>query len=90
MKIGEHIQLRVEVAHTLNVEFGTIAIVVQSADSARIAQKSHAIAFGSGKTVLETEFTVPKTSTIEVFIPLHIPGGGSSVVVDHRAYRVTP
>ena len=90
LRVGDNVKIRAEIAYNLNVETGTVSLVVQGADNSSIAQKVQAIAFGSGKTLLETEFTVPNTGTVQVFVPLHIPGGGSSVVVDYRAYRVAP
>ena len=88
LRIGDVVRFRAEVAYNVNVDAGTVSLYVQAEESSAMSQASRAVGFGSGIVSLETEYTVPKTHTVQVFVPLQLPGSGSSVVVDHRAYRV--
>jgi hypothetical protein len=88
LRIGDVVLFRADVAYNVNVETATVSIYVQAEDSTYMSQSSRAVGFGSGTVVLEAEYKIPNTHTVQVFVPLHLPGGGSSVVVDHRAYLV--
>jgi len=89
LRVGERVKLHVVAGYMLEAETGTVALVVQAADNAGIAQNMEAISHGNGKSVLDAEFTVPDTRAVQVFVPIHSQGqqGGTSIV-DSRAYRV--
>jgi hypothetical protein len=89
LRVGERVKLHVVAGYMLEADTGTVALVVQAADNAGIAQNMEAIVRGNGKSVLEAEFTVPDTRAVQVFVPIHAQGqqGGTSIV-DSRAYRV--
>ena len=89
LRVGERVKLHVVAGYMLEADAGTVALVVQAANNAGIAQNMEAIVRGNGKSVLDAEFTVPDTRAIQVFVPIHVQGqqGGTSIV-DSRAYRV--
>jgi hypothetical protein len=89
LHVGERVKLHVVAGYMLEAETGTVALVVQAADNAGIAQNMDAISRGNGKSVLDAEFTVPDTRAVQVFVPIHSQGqqGGTSIV-DSRAYHV--
>ena len=89
LRVGERVKLHVVAGYMLEADAGTVALVVQAANNASIAQNMEAIVRGNGKSVLDAEFTVPDTRAIQVFVPIHVQGqqGGTSIV-DSRAYRV--
>jgi len=88
LRVGDTVRFRTEVTYNVNVETATVSMVVQAEESLATSQASRTVGFGNGSVVLEAEYTVPKTHSVQVFVPLHVPGSGSSVVIDHRAYRV--
>jgi hypothetical protein len=89
LRVGERVKLHVVAGYMLEAETGTIALVVQAADTTSVAQNMEVISRGNGKSVLDAEFTVPDTRAVQVFVPIHAQGqrGGTSIV-DSRAYRV--
>lgn len=87
---GERIKLKVEVDHVMTAESGTIQLVVLAADNSAVGQDSKQITKGRGKSTLEAEFTVPRTTTIRVFTPLVVQGQTLAAVTDGRAFAVVP
>ena len=87
---GEHVKLKVDVSYVLTAESGTIKLVVLAADNSDLAQDVKVVTKGRGKSTLEAEFTVPLTTTIQVFTPLVVQGQNSSSAADGRAFKVVP
>ena len=90
LRVGDHVKLKVDVAHMLTVDSGTLGLVIQAADNSAIAQDMEVVTKGSGKTSFETEFVVPDTKAIQVFTPLSAQGQSSTSTVDMRAFKVIP
>ena len=90
LRSGEHIKLKVDVSYVLTAESGTIKLVVLAADNSDLAQDVKVVTKGRGKSTLEAEFTVPLTTTIQVFTPLVVQGQNSSSAADGRAFKVVP
>lgn len=89
-RTGEHVKLKVDVSYVLTAESGTIKLVVLAADNSELAQDVKLVTKGRGKATLEAEFTVPLTTTIQVFTPLVVQGQNSSSAADGRAFKVVP
>jgi len=89
-RTGEHVKLKVDVSYVLTAESGTIKLVVLAADNSELAQDVKLVTKGRGKSTLEAEFTVPLTTTIQVFTPLVVQGQNSSSAADGRAFKVIP
>ena len=90
LRTGEHVRLKVDVSYVLTAESGTIKLVVLAADNSELAQDVKLVTKGRGKSTLEAEFTVPLTTTIQVFTPLVVQGQNSSSAADGRAFKVIP
>ncbi|OGB02128.1 MAG: hypothetical protein A3E79_12315 [Burkholderiales bacterium RIFCSPHIGHO2_12_FULL_61_11] len=88
LRSGEQVKLKVDVSYVLTSESGTIKLVVLAADNSDLAQDFKVITKGSGKSILEAEFTVPSTTEIRVFAPLVVQGQNSTSVADGRAFKV--
>jgi hypothetical protein len=86
--VGKRVKMSVDVAYTLDAESGKITLVVQTADSAILANHVEVVAKGSGHATLEAEFVVPSTNAIQVFTPLTAQGQIATTVVDWRGFRV--
>jgi hypothetical protein len=86
---GEKVQLSVKVAYVLNAESGTVALVVQDA-SGIVAMTQTTASKGTGNANLSLEFTVPKTTELQVFVPLGAKDQESTTTVAARTYKVTP
>jgi protein involved in polysaccharide export with SLBB domain len=90
LRVGDQVKVHVVAAHTLDSDAGTIAIVVQDANNARITQNVGAISRGNANTTLEAVFVVPDTKAVQVFVPILAQGQGPTSTVDSRIYRVLP
>lgn len=88
LKVGETVQLKVEVEYTFSASNGNLALVVQSADNTLVAQDMEVVLKGSEKTVFEVTFVVPNTKTIAVFTPISAEGQTKTSTVDMKAYKV--
>lgn len=88
LRVGAKVTLKVEAQYTLGAESGTVAIVVQAANNAPLAQNVSVIRNGTGKVNLQAEFVVPQTNAVQVFVPLHVQGQGPTSTVDSRAFEV--
>lgn len=88
LRSGEQVKLKVDVSYVLTAESGTIKLVVLAEDNSDIAQDFKVITKGSGKSTLETQFTVPVTTAVRVFTPLTALGQNSTSASDGRAYKV--
>lgn len=88
LKVGQNVSLEVQVAYTLGVDSGTIAIAVQSANNTPITQNFDVVTRGSGTTTLKAQFVVPDTKVVQVFVPLSAQGQAGTSTVDSRAYKV--
>lgn len=87
---GEQVDLKVDVNHVLTAESGTIRLLVLAADNSDIAHDFKAITKGSGTSILNAHFTVPRTTVIRVYTPLIAQGEESTSAVDGRSFEVTP
>ena len=90
LRAGEQVKLKVDVNYVLTSESGTIKLVVLAADNSDLAQDVKVITKGSGKSTLETQFTVPRTTAVRVFTPLVVQGQNATSGADGRAYTVVP
>ena len=90
LRAGEQVKLKVDVSYVLTSESGTIKLVVLAADNSDLAQEVKVITKGSGKSTLETQFTVPRTTAVRVFTPLVVQGQNATSGADGRAYTVVP
>lgn len=88
LRSGEQVKLKVDVSHVLTAESGTIKLVVLAADNSDIAQGAQTITKGTGKSTLEVEFKVPRTTVIRVFTPLIVQGQNSTSLADGRTFEV--
>lgn len=88
LRAGQQVRLRVDVSHVLTTESGTVTLVVLAADNSGLGHDFKAITKGSGKSTLEAQFTVPRTTVIRVFTPLIVQGEKSTSVVDGREFEV--
>lgn len=90
LRTGEQVRLKVDVSYVLTSASGTIKLVVLAADNSNLGQDVKVITKGSGKSTLETQFTVPGTTKIRVFAPLVVQGESSGSAADGRSYKVLP
>lgn len=90
LRSGERVKLKVDVSYMLSAESGTAQLIVLAADNSDLAQDFKVLSKGNGNTTLQAEFTVPSTTSIQVFTPLVVQGQNSNSVADGRAFQVAP
>jgi hypothetical protein len=88
LKVGDTVELKVEVEYTFSGSNGNLALVVQTADNTLIAQDMEVVLKGSEKTTFEVSFVVPNTKTIAVFAPISAEGQMKTSTVDMKAFKV--
>lgn len=86
--VGDRVKLWVDVAYTLTTDSGTVDLVVQAADNSGLAHDMEVIRKGSGQTHFETEFVVPNTKAIQLFVPLSAKSQSTTSTVDMWAFKV--
>lgn len=89
LRVGDKVRLQVEVSHVITGDTGTVTLLVLAEDSSSIAHDVRMVKKGSGKTMMQAEFTVPRTSVIRVYTPLTILGKDATAPADGRAFTVT-
>lgn len=88
LQSGQTVKLKVKAAYTLTSDSGTLALVVQDANNAPLAQTTNVVLKGSGTEELEANFMVPDTKSIVVFVPLSAQGQSATATVSSRAFKV--
>lgn len=86
--VGDEVKLRVSVAYALPVDSGTLALVVQDARSAPLAEVANVVLKGGGTEKFEASFKVPDTSAIHIFAALSGQGQSATSTVATRSYKV--
>ena len=87
---GDVVSLVVEAEYRIDVESGTLSLVVQESDASSITTDTEVVTRGSGTTHFEVEFVVPDTKAVVVFTPLTEQGQSSTTTVDSVAFKVQP
>lgn len=88
LRVGERVQLKVDVRYVLTADTGTIRLIVLAADNATVAQQEVRLARGGGTATLEAEFTVPRTTQIRVYTPLVYQDQDATSTTDGRSFAV--
>jgi hypothetical protein len=89
LRVGSTVKMKVNVAYWLSVDTGSVGLVVQTADTKSIAQDERMIKKGGGELVFESEFIVPDTPNIRIFVPLNGDNQTATSTLDTRSYAVT-
>jgi hypothetical protein len=89
--VGEKARIKVEVEYVMSQDSGTITLVIQKGESGGfpLGSSMEVVLKGKGTIKLEAEIQVPDTKAIQVFTPLSFQSGGSTSIVDYRAFKVT-
>lgn len=90
LRIGEKVQLKVDVRHVLTADTGSLMLIVLAADNSAIAQQVVPVTRGRGATTLQAGFTVPATTQIRVYTPLVYQDQDSTSTTDGRSFAVVP
>ncbi len=90
VRVGDKVELKVEVEYTLKKKSGDIALVVQKEDTSSLGSVSEIVKEGSGRITLRHVFIVPETRIVTVFVPMNFKGYGTTKVVDSRTYNIAP
>jgi len=88
LRVGSTVKLKVNAAYWLSVETGSVGLVVQTADTKSIVQDERIIKKGGGEIVFESEFVVPDTPNIRIFVPLNGDNQTTTSTLDTRSYVV--
>jgi hypothetical protein len=88
LRVGTTVKLKVNAAYWLSVETGSVGLVVQTADTKSIVQDERIIKKGGGEIVFESEFVVPDTPNIRIFVPLNGDSQTTTSTLDTRSYVV--
>lgn len=90
MRVGDKVELKVDVAYTLKKKIGTISLVVQKEDISSLGSVTEKVKEGSGQLTLRHTFTVPDTRTVTVFVPMDLEGYRKTEIVESRTYNIAP
>ncbi|MDD5209465.1 MAG: hypothetical protein PHV36_08765 [Elusimicrobiales bacterium] len=90
VRVGDKVDLKVEVDYTLEKKTGTISLVVQKDDNSSLGSVTEKVKEGSGRVTLKHTFTVPETRTVTVFVPMDLEGYNKTMIVDSRTYNIAP
>ena len=88
LRVGSTVKMKVNVAYSLSVDTGSVGLVVQTADTKSITQDERMIKKGGGELVFESEFVVPDTSSVRIFVPLNGDTQTTTSTLDTRSYVV--
>ena len=88
LKVGAKVKVQVEVSYALTVDVGQIALVVQAANNATLANRAAVVKKGEGKLVLSAEFVVPDSDAVQIYTPLSAQGQKATSTVAYRAYKI--
>lgn len=88
LRVGDVVEVAVELAYTLGAPAGNIGLVVQTAEGEVLLQTIEPISQGNDRLSLQASFTVPVTDAIHVVMPLSHRGRSSTSVVEIRSYAV--
>jgi hypothetical protein len=88
LRVGDRVQLAVDVRHVLTADAGTLMLIVLAADNSVVLEQSRPVTRGQGTTTLRAEFSVPRTSQIRVYTPLVYQGQDSGASTDGRFFGV--
>lgn len=92
LKVGEKVDLKVEVEYTLNKSAGRVGLSVQPGDGIpNIAKQDKDVQLkrGSGKAEITAMFVVPDSEEVVVNVPLYEGAGATRTeVVAQRTYNV--
>ena len=90
VRVGDKVDLKVEVEYTLTKKTGMISLVVQKDDNSSLGSVTENVKEGSGRVTLKHTFTVPQTRTVIVFVPMDLEGYNKTMIVDSRTYNIAP
>ncbi len=88
LRQGDTVQLRAEVEYLLNVDSGTLSLIVQKSDASSVFSHTEVVASGKGTSILEAEFVVPDTKAVMIFTSLNAQGQTTTSTVDTLAFKV--
>jgi hypothetical protein len=90
LRVGDRVQLKVDVGYVLTADTGAIRLIVLAADNSPVAEHVATVARGRGMATLQADFTVPRTTQIRVYTPLVFQDQDSTGTTDGRSYAVVP
>ena len=81
VRVGDKVDLKVEVEYTLEKKTGKISLVVQKDDNSSLGSVTENIKEGRGRVTLKNTFTVPETRIVSVFVPMDLEGYNKTMIV---------
>ena len=90
IRVGDKVDLKVEVEYTLEKQDAVVALTVQKEDSSSLGTAEEKIKKGSGRITLRSTFTGPETRIVTAFVPMRLQGYNKTQIVDSRTYNIAP
>lgn len=90
LRVGQEVQVRLEVQYTLGSVGGNLGLVVQTGDGQVLEQQVLQATRGEHALTLEASFTVPETDMVHLVVPLSERGRNTTSDVEIISYEVDP
>jgi len=90
VRVGDKVELKMDVDYTLKKTSADITLVVQKEDNSSLGSVKEAVKEGSGRVTLKHAFQVPETRIVTAYVSMSYGGYKATRIVESRTYNIAP